>query len=505
MPIIDANRSNVDDYRMRYLATILIGLVVAGCLTGCGPEVLRLRPVDSPSSPEAFKSFDTHGTGRADFFLLANSEGRVDRIGYDLSGAGKPDLVIGLDYLRSQECRHLVLILDGFGYDVVRKYYDDGGLRFCHLPSKVIATYPTMTDLCLADALRAAPCLAFQSRYYDFKTNDVAGGFLAYLASANEPWVRRLSYRAEKSQDGLAFLQGWPIFERELLDLKQAFTASHSHEFIAYLVSTAAISTREGAAGQRKCLEQVDLLLAEFLWQTRGLLKITVFADHGHGYKPPATIDFETFLKARGWRLTDRLSQPDDVCFAPLGIVTEASFNTRHPAKLAADLVECEGVDLASYAESDHVIVLSRDHGRATIRRTPHGYTYEPASGDPLQLRQALSCLTPTSDGAYDPDQVLQATVNSPYPAAMERLWRAHFGLVENPSDVLVSLQDDRCSGLNMFKDLVPIASTHGSLNRINSTTFIMSSVGPLPPLMRSRDVPANMTRLLGTPWPEGR
>ncbi len=494
-----------EDNRVRYSATIAIWLILTGCLTGCGPEGLRLRPVDSPSCSEAFKSFDTHGDGRADFFLLANAAGRVDRIGYDVSGAGKPDVVIGLDDLREDQCRHLVIILDGFGYDVVRKYYDDGGLRFCHVPSKVIATYPTMTDLCLADALRVAPCPALQARYYDFKTNDSTGGALAYLASTNEPYNRVLGYRAEKSQDGLAFLQGWPVFQTDLRDLMRAFNKSPSHEIIGYLVSSAAISTRDGAAGQRKCLEQVDLAVAQILWQTHGLVKVTIFADHGHGYKPPIMVDFETLLKARGWHFTDHLHEARDVSFVPMGVVTEASFNARRPALLAADLAECSGVELASFVEGDQVVVLSHDHGRATIRKIGRGYTYQAAAGDPLQLHEALAGLTADAQGAYDADQVLKATVNSAYPAAPERLWRAHFGLVENPGNVLVSLQDDRCSGLNVFKDLVAIASTHGSLNRINSTTFIMSTLGPLPPVMRSRDIPANMTQLLGVRWPETR
>ena len=53
--------------------------------------------------------------------------------------------------------------------------------------------------------------------------------------------------------------------------------------------------------------------------------------------------------------------------------------------------------------------------------------------------------------------------------------------------------------GLGSF---VKVASTHGGLNYRNTTAFIMSTAGALPPLMRSREVPANMTALTGQAWP---
>jgi hypothetical protein len=33
------------------------------------------------------------------------------------------------------------------------------------------------------------------------------------------------------------------------------------------------------------------------------------------------------------------------------------------------------------------------------------------------------------------------------------------------------------------------VSSTHGSLNGINSTTFVMTMLGDLPPALRSREV----------------
>ena len=51
----------------------------------------------------------------------------------------------------------------------------------------------------------------------------------------------------------------------------------------------------------------------------------------------------------------------------------------------------------------------------------------------------------------------------------------------------------------------VDIASTHGSLNYRNSATFIMSTIAPLPKVMKSTDIPGEMKKLLGGPWPMGK
>jgi hypothetical protein len=129
-------------------------------------------------------------------------------------------------------------------------------------------------------------------------------------------------------------------------------------------------------------------------------------------------------------------------------------------------------------------------------------YSYQPASGDPLKLKEILPTLRADADGYYDANEMLAGTCMHAYPAGPERLWRAHFGIVANPPDVIVSLADDYYSGSRGLGGFVKVASTHGGLNYRNTTAFIMSTTGPLPPLIRSREVPANMTGLTGQAWP---
>jgi len=451
----------------------------------------------------ASAAYATGKAGGADFFFFADSAGRVVRIGYDVGGDGKPDQVINLDRISFQQCRHLVIILDGFGYEVVKKFYDEGHLRLFHAPSKVVSPYPTLTDLAIEDALAYSPCRGMEALYYDRRKGAVVGGSMAYLGGENQPYDRLLQYRAAMLWDAIGYLYPWAVFGKEVNDAKALFDKAATQEMLAYFVSSAGVGTAQGADGQRRCLELVERLVNQITWETRGLTKITMLADHGHSYTPSTRIALEDYLTAKGWRLTDSPTGARDVAYVRFGLETYASFATNSAADLAADLAAAEGVELASFAQGPDVVVLGRDGGKAVISR--HGqdrYGYRCVQGDPLKLNSILSNLNADADGSYDGRELLAATIDHVYPDAPARLWRAHFAMVENPPDVIVSLEDKYYSGSRSFGGSVKVASTHGSLNSRNSLTFIMSTAGPLPAFLRSADIPAEMRKMTGAKFP---
>ena len=67
---------------------------------------------------------------------------------------------------------------------------------------------------------------------------------------------------------------------------------------------------------------------------------------------------------------------------------------------------------------------------------------------------------------------------------------------------MIVSLADRFFSGSSSLSAFVDVASTHGGLNYRNSVTFIMSTAGRLPAVMRSSDIPQNMHTLTGEAFP---
>lgn len=453
----------------------------------------------------AIAAYDTDGDGQADFFTFADPTGRITRLGYDATPAGQAEHIVDLDKPAAATRRHLVIILDGLGYPVVKGYYDSGGLRLFYPPSRVIAPYPTLTDLALEDALGYVPCEAFEARYYDRARGRIVGGSWAYLTGANQPYNRLLDYRASLIWDALGYVSPWKVFGKEVNDLARLLARSDRQEILSYLVSSAGISTAEGAEGQKRALALVDRLVHQAVWSSRGVIQVTLLSDHGHSYTPGKQLRLDEYLKSKGWRLTDAPRRQRDVAYVRFGLETYASFGCPRPAELAADLAECPGVTVASFAEGDSVVVRSAGGARAVIRKKAERYSYDAQTGDPLKLRGILASLRADAEGFYDDREVFAATADHEFPDPLQRLWRAHFSVAKCVPDVIVSLANEYYSGAPSFGGSVKVASTHGGLNRANSTTFIMSTAGPLPALMRSADIPAAMTTLLGRPWPANK
>lgn len=495
-----------DPKRMAVLVLLALA-AAAGCTAPVRFPAVALA--QQQTADGLLQAYDTDGDKRADYFTTQDADGRKVRIAYDTSGDGKPDSFVDLDAIRLPQCRHLVFILDGMPYEVVEAYRQEGGLRLFHPPSRLISTYPSMTDLALADLFHSSPCLGLEALYFNHRTNRLAGGDADYLAMKNEAWVHHLDYRAGTIWDPIAYVYPDQVFDKELGDVRKLFDRRDRRQLSAYLVSTAGLATRDGIAGMLKQLDVIDRLAEELVWETRGLVKVTILSDHGHTLMRSRRIDFRPALKQKGWRITDRLGGPRDVVPIEYGLVTYASFATRNRAGLAADLVTCEGVRLVSYAEGDTVAVRNAD-GQGLIERRGDRYRYRATGDDPLQLLPVLADLKAKgrcdADGFVADRVLFEATAAHVYPDALDRLWRVFHGLAENVPDVIVDLAEGYYAGLESRAAWYrTAASTHGDLERSSSTAVILSTAGPLPPVLRSRDVPEAMEALTGEPWPAPR
>ena len=480
-------------------------LAAAGAGCGGGVNFPGDSLAEAAKDVGAHRAYDTDGDGKADFFTFTDPGPVAAVLGYDTTGDGRPDVRVDTAAIPFARCRHLVIILDGFSYDLVKSCYDAGALRMFHPPARVVAPYPSMTDLCLGDALGCMACPGVEALYFDRKSNGRVGGNLAYLTGENAPYIRLLQYRAPMIWNAAAYVAAWSVFNAEIDDTKDLFDQGDTQEVIAYFVGSAGISTREGADGQKKCLRRVEQLVNEVVWQSRGLAKVTLMSDHGHSYTPATRIDLEGHLEQKGWDIRDSLDDGKSAVYVRFGLVTCASFATRRPEALARDAVTAEGVELASYASGRTVVVLAPGGAEAVIARKGSGYSYRTVSGDPLRVKGILSTVPADKDGFRDADALLTATARHAYPAPLQRLWRAHFALVANPPDVIVSLADKVFSGAKGLTHFLDVASTHGGLNYSNSVTFIMTTAGALPPVMRSGDIPKNMKALTGVGFPMGK
>ncbi len=480
----------------RLLGVVLTLAFVALLVGGCKPPAVTF-PADPVVHSEQLAGYDTNGDKRPDFFLLSDSAGRVDRIGYDISGSGKPEEIVHLGGIDPRKCRHLVLILDGMPYDVLKEYVDQGHLRLFNAPAIVIPPYPVMTDLAVEDALGYMPCLGIEAKYVSRESGKVVGGTSDYMAGRNEPFAQIIAYRAPTLDDALAYLKPRAVFEKEIHAAKRVWDKRQGMEQVMYFVSTAAMGSRLGKPGQIETLRQCERLINQVVFESHGLVQVTLMADHGQTNIACKYVDLGGLLKQKGWKVTDQIAGDRDVALVEFGLETVAALNARQPAKLAEDLIKLAPVTLVSYPSEDMVIVLSKS-GKAEIHSTDGvHFKYMPIEGDPLDLKEYAG-------QEVDGRAVLQSTVEKrkEYPDALYRLWRAHFGLVNNPPLVIASLDDCYYSGSTSFAGAVSMASTHGGLNWRNGATFIMSTAGPITGPLRSEDIPAAVGKLFGMPFP---
>jgi hypothetical protein len=80
-----------------------------------------------------------------------------------------------------------------------------------------------------------------------------------------------------------------------------------------------------------------------------------------------------------------------------------------------------------------------------------------------------------SSDGWAADRGWFAATVDHRYPDALKRVWEAFHGLVISPPEVMVTLKAGWYAGERALERWITMKSTHGSLDRDNSVTFLMT------------------------------
>jgi hypothetical protein len=477
----------------------LTGMMVLAALAG-GCSQFPQSPIRA-ESPEC-RSWKMKDKDHFDYFQYFNNSGRIVSLGYDENGDGQADAKIDLVAMESDpQYPHYVILLDGIPYDMVARMYQEGHFRLFYPPSKVVSPFPSMTDVSYTEMFMPGQLLGFESEYYNRGSNSLSDGNNVYLNGKNELWAQKIQYRVSKFLDAVGYVKPDFVFNHELSAIEKMMNRCTCGTAIGYTVGTSTVGTRQGSAGFEKCLLAVEKLCEKITYERKGRCRFTLMADHGHNLVDAQYFSVAGALKSQKVHVTKKLSKPGDVVVVEYGLVTNSAIYTNDPDDVAEVLVnQYDQVNLAVYPlmvdGKRQIVVRSRD-GLAYVSRSGEGYRYEAQQGDPLtllaiidQLRQAGKV---DKDGVIDDRALFDATVDHEYPDPLARVWRTFNGMVQYPADLLVTLNDGWFSGSRGFARSINVASTHGSLNRINTLAFVMSTTKPLPPAMRTIDVLENL------------
>jgi hypothetical protein len=443
-------------------------------------------------------------TSQCDYFQYLNDKGRITQLGYDTDADGTPDVAVNLSAMNEDgQNPHYVILLDGIPYDLVQAMYAEGHFRLFYPPSKVIGPFPSMTDVAYTELFLPVELLGFEALYYNRGTHKLSDGDRVYLNGGNELWAKRVDYRVPMWLDPVGYACPGFLFDHELAAIEKMMNRRRCGTAIGYSVGTATVGTRKGEAGLRKCLRDVERLCEKIVYERRGRCRITLMADHGHNLTPGIFFDMSAAVKVCGYHPAKRLRNSNDVVVIEFGLVTNSAMYTGDPDGVARALVDgYDEVNLAVYplavGGERKVVVRSRD-GLAYVSKVDGGYRYEMVRGDPLKLAGKVDVTGVMNDRA-----LFDATVDHDYPDPLARVWGAFDGMVRYPADLVVTVKDGWFCGKPSFARSVSVASTHGSLNRQNTETFVMTTIKPLPAAMRMGEVPAAVPDFLTNGKNEG-
>lgn len=467
---------------------VLFPLLLTAWLTpmlGCTPGD-RLHFPDQPTHTQGSSTwYDTNRDETADFCLTHNDAGRLDTLGYDDDQDGEADRLYRLSDYRDDDVPHLIVLIDSIPFAALKKNLatrPPGVWGAFHEPVKVIAPYPSMSAVCFSDILHAPPMPGAINKHYDPRPqhNQTTNLINKRLGGYRNPWQQRLHYNIDYTDNTSAWLKPRPWLKIELERARQTFDASPDRTTVVYISSAAAMLMKYGQAGLDETLDELERFLLQVLYERKGAVKISVLSDHGHNLADTTWIDVEAPLKAAGFRVVDQIKKPRDVFIEMDGLMTWFGVHTSQPVAVSAALLaDVPEVETITYMDGFEIVVRNAQ-GQARIVMADQKLIYSPQDGDPLDYGDDLS------DVALSRDEWFERTADHVFPDAPSRLWDAFHGQTRSNPQVMVTLRDGYCAGIEWFQWFITPRSTHGGLNQINSAAVLMTTKGPINGPLRS-------------------
>jgi len=399
--------------------------------------------------------------------------------------------------------RHLVICVDGVGHETFAKMRAEGRFALFREPSRMIASFPSLTDVSMTEILQpagAGPSNGYEDRYFDRGSNRIRGGLFDRFRQKKfvESGFRRLfddqpsavaSGLASAAPPASAYVETLS----EIVQVRRKFLATDDSVCFVYVGGTDTLAHLGGERMLRSALARLDAAVAKIVEESPAAVEVTIFSDHGNAFGEYRRVSPDSALRRAGFRVAKSLRGPRDVVAPRFGLVAAAMIFTseENEAEVASVCAGVRGVEFASYETDGVATVVSRD-GRARIERRGDDFRYVPETGDPLGLARFGPEFR--SDAEW-----FEATRDGAYPDAVRRVYEGTMGdRVRNRASVIVSLADGYYAGSRTLDLFAFMRAAHGNLGRGESLGFVASTARDLAPYVRAADVWAS----IGNPTP---
>ena len=410
---------------------------------------------------------------------------------------------------------HLVIGIDGVGYDTFRKSYETGHFQYLNSIIPMISSFPSISDPNWSRMLGARLPESYTTEYFNPNIptrrgmGKKVGGLylkikqpLAYLEFFNShPTVKdKLAMYTFVETSARSFIR------RAIGDYHHLPASTPSHKVL--FESPDMIAHLRDEEGVLKFLEYLDGQLIQLIDQIEDAYNrtppITFLSDHGNAFVDTKYIRYEKHLKDKGWNLASTLASDNDVAIVLSEILSFGAFYTKPNTPgiaidLAQDMRDMRGADIIAVSPGPHTVVIFKQQEEATIYIDPENskVTYTPINGDPLEQKHLFE------NGPLDFEDYLFKSYNTDYPYAAVTLWEAFHRNTLQAADVLVSTQPYwALAGQTLYwlsKLQGKVKSLHGALHR-SAATGIFATTEPFPHPAISVDGVRDFLRAIDSP-----
>ncbi|QJR34519.1 hypothetical protein [Gemmatimonas groenlandica] len=386
----------------------------------------------------------------------------------------------------------LVLALDGVDYRDVVEARARGLFAGFREPSRLISTFPSISDVSWHDIMGVQPPPGYQRIFYSARQNAVVGELFDAIKPIEYEHRMDFAFGTKFHHLG-AYLLSNQVARKEVdVDVKEFLKRGGRPTIYAYNVGPDALQHTRGDLD--RYLAHLDRKLAElqrtYRARTGRDLEILILSDHGHNRAISA--DFLPVVEAleqQGFHTARTLRDPRDVAFSVDGVTTGFGVfaNPDSVERVASLLAALDGVAVVTTRESAGRFLVRADSALAEVTTRGRGdsavYRYRPVRGDPLRYAAVLTRMQHdrevSPDGYATAATWLRYTASEPFPAAPPRIVRGHTAITLNPAPILVSLDDKMRVGLgavSVANRMRPLGGTHGALSATNSLGVLMAN-----------------------------
>ena len=398
--------------------------------------------------------------------------------------------------------RHVIICVDGVGISTINKMRAQGRFKMFHGPSRMISTFPSLTNAALSKILEPAGARmtgGYEDNFFDTERNRMRGGILDRFRSGHfiRGTFRELfDYHPSAIKSGLGYaappLSTYLESLSDLIRLRQKARSSRQPVFFAYTGATDSLAHVGGETLLVSFLERLDDTLEEIVHDSNIPITVTIFSDHGNDFRKYRRVAMKEPLRQAGFKLGKKIKDDQSVVLPQFGLVGSGVLFTKdkNEERLAAVLATLEGIDFVTYERNGIVHVANR-RGEATIEKLGDKYRYLATKGDPLDLLSIAQNANGRSgaDGFIKDEDWFAVTRAGARPDVVRRIFDGATEGVLNRANVIVNLEDGYYTGSSFLDTFTLLQATHGNIGQEQSYGFAMSSMGELPAYIRAADL----------------